>query len=96
MLFYAKMNINFSHISKNYTIAYVFYLYRKNRTDYEQPGFMEKPNYEQLGFMEKKWIPVNAPPIGTSFPPDYKRGFSTILVTRYKHVRDNDFFITGQ
>ena len=51
---------------------------RKNRTDYEQPGFMEKPNYEQPRFMDKKWIPVNAPPIGTSFPPDYKRGFSNV------------------
>jgi hypothetical protein len=39
---------------------------------------MVKTNYEQLGFMEKKWIPVNAPPIGTSLPPDYKRGLSNM------------------
>ena len=38
--------------------------------NYERLGNMEKPNYEQLRF--------NAPPIGTSLPPDYKRGLSNM------------------
>jgi hypothetical protein len=48
------------------------------KPNYEQLGFMEKPNYQQLRFMEKQCIPVNAPPIGTSLPPDYKRRLSNV------------------
>jgi hypothetical protein len=50
---------------------------------------MEKPNYEQLGFMGKQWIPVNAPSIGTSLPPDYKRGLSDVSLELTDNSRPN-------
>jgi hypothetical protein len=50
---------------------------------------MEKPNYEQLGFMGKQGIPVNAPPIGTSLPPDYKRGLSDVSLELTDNSRPN-------
>jgi hypothetical protein len=59
------------------------------KPNYEQLGFMEKPNYEQLGFVEKQWIPVNTLPIGTSLPPDYKRGLSDVSLEWTDNYRPN-------
>jgi hypothetical protein len=59
------------------------------KPNYEQLGFMEKPNYEQLSFMGKQGIPVNAPPIGTSLPPDYKRGLSDVSLEWTYNSRPN-------
>ena len=49
--------------------------------NYEQLGNMEKPNYEQLRF--------NAPPIGTSLPPDYKGGLSDVSLEWTDNSRQN-------
>jgi hypothetical protein len=39
--------------------------------------------------MEKQCIPVNAPPIGTSLPPDYKRGLSNVSLKWTDNSRPN-------
>ena len=57
----------FHRKQEKYTIAYVLIFDRKSRRNCEQPGFMEK-----------QWIPINAPPIGTSLPPEYNRGLSDV------------------
>ena len=57
----------FHRKQEKYTIAYVLIFDRKSRRNCEQPGFMEK-----------QWIPINAPPIGTSLPPEYSRGLSDV------------------
>ena len=56
---------------------------------YEQPVYMEKPNNDQLPFIEKQWIPVNAPPIGTSLPPDHKRPLSDVSLEWRDNSRPN-------
>lgn len=46
-------------------------------------------NSEPVDFTEKQWIPVNAPPIGTSLPPDYKRGLSIVSLEWTDNSRAN-------
>ena len=50
---------------------------------------MEKPINEQLPFIEKQRIPVNAPPIGTSLPPDHKRALSDVSLEWTDNYRPN-------
>ena len=73
---YVQLYIKVLRISPNTCLC--SYFYRESRI-----------NCEQSVVMEKQWIPVSAPPIGTSLPCDYKHGLSIVSLAWTDSSRGN-------